>query len=178
MTLFKSLALTAALLSASTLSQAADSGIYAGLGLGKVNASISKAGSTTPAFKGNDVGYKFIVGVRPIDWLAAEVSYLDLGNPDSGAFSADTNGISGSVLAIKNVMPMLDVFAKGGLVNWRAQINSNILGQLDKRNGTNPVYGGGLIVRLLDLSVRAEYEHFNMDQGGNFVSASVTWTFF
>ena len=177
MKLFKSFIFTTLLLGLCSLSNAADSGIYAGLGLGKVNASVSQGGSLANDFKGNDVGYKFIVGVRPLDWLAAEINYLDLGNPDSGIYYADTNGISISALAIKNVMPMLDVFAKGGLVNWKAKINDDTKKLFD-RNGTNPVYGGGLIVRLLDLSVRAEYEHFNMDQGGNLVSASVTWTFF
>ena len=177
MKLFKSFIFTTLLLGLCSLSNAADSGIYAGLGLGKVNASVSHGGSLANDFKGNDVGYKFIVGVRPLDWLAAEINYLDLGNPDSGSYYADTNGISISALAIKNVMPMLDVFAKGGLVNWKAKISDNTTKLFD-RDGTNPVYGGGLIVRLLDLSVRAEYEHFNMDQGGNLVSASVTWTFF
>jgi hypothetical protein len=177
MRFFKFITSTVILLGTCAISQAADSGIYAGLGLGKVNASISSGDSLPTAFKGNDVGYKFILGVRPLDWLAAEVNYLDLGNPDSGIYYADTNGLSVSALAIKNVMPMLDVFAKGGLVNWKAKISNDTTKLLD-RGGTNPVYGGGLIVRLLDLSVRAEYEHFNIDQGGNLVSASVTWTFF
>ena len=177
MKLFKSFIFTTLLSGLCSFSNAADSGIYAGLGLGKVNASVSKGVNLPADFKGNDVGYKFILGVRPLDWLAAEFNYLDLGNPDSGIYYADTNGISISALAIKNVMPMLDVFAKGGLVNWKAKISDNTTKLFD-RDGTNPVYGGGLIVRLLDLSVRAEYEHFNMDQGGNLVSASVTWTFF
>jgi len=63
-------------------------------------------------------------------------------------------------------------------ISWGGTIVSTVAGVDPRFAFIIPVYGGGLIVRLLDLSVRAEYEHFNMDQGGNLVSASVTWTFF
>jgi len=62
-------------------------------------------------------------------------------------------------------------------MNWKAKINSS-KSQLLSRDGTNLVYGGGVIVHLLSLSVRAEYEHFDMDAGANLLSVGVTWTFF
>lgn len=177
MTTLKLIAFMSLLLGLSSITQAADSGIYAGLSLGGVEANISKADGLFDNFNGKDAAYKFILGVRPVDWLAAEVTYLDLGNPDSNSFSADTNGISGSVLGLTSLGPVIDVFAKGGVMNWKAKINSS-KSQLLSRDGTNLVYGGGVIVHLLSLSVRAEYEHFDMDAGANLLSVGVTWTFF
>ena len=84
--------------------------------------------------------------------------------------------ISGSVAGFASLGPVVDVFAKGGLVNWKSKITAS-KSELFSRDGTDLVYGGGLVVHLLSLSVRAEYEHFNIDAGANLVSLGVTWTF-
>ncbi len=166
------------MLGLSGIACASDNGIYLGVAAGGVESSVSK--DTTKGlvnnFKGKDAAYKAILGVRPFDWLGAEVNYLDLGKPDNNSFAADTTGISGSVAGFASLGPVVDVFAKGGLVNWKSKITAS-KSELFSRDGTDLVYGGGLVVHLLSLSVRAEYEHFDIEAGANLVSLGVTWTF-
>jgi hypothetical protein len=103
------------------------------------------------------------------------VNYLDLGKPDSNTFAADTTGFSGSAVLFASVTPAFELFAKGGVVNWKSKITEG--SKVFKEDGTDPVYGGGLVVHLLSLSVRAEYEHFDMAVDSNLVSLGLTWTF-
>ena len=157
---------------------AADNGIYLGAAAGSVESSVNTqvVQGLSRNFEGKAGAYKIILGVRPLDWLAAEVNYLDLGQPDSNNLAADTTALSGSAVLFASMGPTFELFAKGGVVNWKSKITDGAtkLGNLD---GTNPVYGGGLIVNLLSLSIRAEYEHFDMDVDSNLLSLGVTWTF-
>lgn len=167
-----------AALGASSFAQASDNGIYLGVGAGSVKASVSKETTKNLAddFEGKDAAYKVILGIRPLDWLGAEVSYMDLGKPDSGVLAADATGISGYAVGFASVGPLVDLFAKGGLVNWKSKITSGS-SELFDRDGTDVAYGGGLIVHVGSLSVRAEYEHFEIDDGANLLSVGLTWTF-
>ena len=157
---------------------ASDNGIYLGASAGSVKSSVSKdtARNLANDFDGNDAAYKIIVGVRPIDWLGAEVSYMDLGKVDSGALASDSTGISGYVVGFKSLGPVVDLFAKGGAVNWKSKITDGSA-KLFNRDGTDLAYGGGVIVHVLSVSVRAEYEHFEIDKSANLVSLGLTYTF-
>lgn len=167
-----------ATLGASSFAHASDNGIYLGASVGGVKASVTKdtARNLANDFDGNDAAYKVILGVRPLDWLGAEVSYMDLGKVDSGPLASDSTGVSGYAVGFASVGPVVDLFAKGGLVNWKSKITSGGA-KLFNRDGTDLAYGGGVIVHVMSLSVRAEYEHFEIDDSANLLSVGLTWTF-
>jgi hypothetical protein len=165
-------------LGASSFAHASDNGIYLGASAGGVKASVTKdtAKNLANDFDGKDAAYKVILGVRPLDWLGAEVSYMDLGKVDSGPLASDSTGVSGYAVGFASVGPVVDLFAKGGVVNWKSKITSGS-SKLFNRDGTDVAYGGGVIVHVLSLSVRAEYEHFEIDAGANLLSVGLTYTF-
>lgn len=57
---------------------AADNGFYLGGSVGRANVDLSDAAI---GFDEDDTGWKVFVGIRPIDLVAAEVSYTDFGRP-------------------------------------------------------------------------------------------------
>ena len=62
---------TILLLGSGTAALAADNGLYLGAAVGRSNLEIDDlAGIDAADFKGDDTGYKLIVGIRPLDWLA------------------------------------------------------------------------------------------------------------
>ena len=75
----------------------------------------------------------------------------------------------------------VDVFAKGGLISADTSIKNRNFGNLKtfKKDGTDLAYGVGVQFRLLSLSVRAEYEKFDIDdvKDANMLSLGVTYTF-
>lgn len=165
-------------LGASSFAQASDNGIYLGVSAGSVKASVTKdtAKNLANDFDGKDAAYKVMLGVRPLNWLGAEVSYMDLGKVDSGPLASDSTGISGYAVGFASVGPIADLFAKGGLVNWKSKITSGSA-KLFNRDGTDVAYGGGIVAHVMSLSVRAEYEHFEIDDGAKLLSVGLTWTF-
>ncbi len=175
---WKAITFLAASLGLAHTSLAGDNGLYLGASVGSVESTVNAdvAKGLANDFDGDDAAYKVILGVRPIDWLAAEVNYLDLGKPDSAVFASDTTGVSGSAVLIATIIPSIEVFAKAGVVNWKSKITSGT-SKLFDRDGTDPVYGGGLMVNVLSLTIRAEYEHFDIDEGSNLLSLGLTWTF-
>ncbi|MGE0187847.1 MAG: hypothetical protein AB7F79_00850 [Steroidobacteraceae bacterium] len=44
-------------------------------------------------------------------------------------------------------------------MNWKSNVTES--SKIFREKGTDPVYGGGLVVHFLSMSVRAEYEHFD-----------------
>ncbi|MGE0115623.1 MAG: outer membrane beta-barrel protein [Steroidobacteraceae bacterium] len=167
-----------ALLGTTQMAQASDHGIYLGAAVGNVEASVNKdtAKGLAGDFNGHDAAYKAILGIRPLDWLGAEINYLDLGKPDSGIFATDSTALSGYAVGFASMGPLVDLFAKAGLVNWKSRITAGSR-ELLSRDGTDLAYGAGVIVHLFSLSVRAEYEHFDIDKRAHLVSLGLTWTF-
>src|ERR1700704_2426538 len=90
---------TFGLMAAAPRAQAADNGFYLG------------AGVTDTKFDANDIdsvklddnSFKLIAGIRPLDWIAFEVNYVDLGSDSQdigGGLTSklDANAVTGSVL--------------------------------------------------------------------------------
>jgi len=160
---------------------AADNGIYIGAGIGQSTVKIDDLALASD-FKGDDLGYKAIVGIRPLDWLGFEANYVNFGNPDDtvAGVRLRTEGHALSAFAVGFLaLGPIDVFAKGGIVSWDSEIRHAQLGKLDDDDGTDLAYGVGLQFRLLSLGVRAEYEIFDIDKvdRANMVSVSLTYTF-
>jgi Outer membrane protein beta-barrel domain len=171
------LLLSAPLLLAGTRTLAADNGIYLGVSVGQANVEIDDlAGLSGADFDGDDTGYKFIAGIRPLDWLAVEASYVNFGEPEDTVLGtkvkADGDGISAFAVGFLPIGPV-DLFAKVGLISWDSK-----LAGFDE-DGTDLAYGVGGAFRFLGLAVRAEYEIFDAEdvEDLSMVSIGVTYTF-
>jgi hypothetical protein len=160
---------------------AVDNGIYLGASVGQAGVSIDES------FEGQDFNYdadstafKVIAGWRFLDWLSVEGNYVDLGSGDDTIegvkFESDVSGISLSAVGFLPVGPV-DLFARVGAVNWDADFSA--LGETFSDDGTDLTYGVGAQFRVWSLSVRAEYEQFDVDAADtvDLISLGVTWTF-
>jgi hypothetical protein len=153
---------------------AADNGFYLGGSIGRSNVKIDE---NLARIDEDDTAYKIIAGFRPLDFLGVEASYVNFGKPEKGAQKADSDGVSAFVVGFLPVGPV-DVYAKGGLINADTSVvtaGSKVFNE----KGTEFAYGVGAQFRLLSLSVRAEYERFNVSKVDdlNMVSIGVTYTF-
>ncbi len=167
--------LATALLMASTAAMAADNGIYLGASLGDANIEIDQGLAQVDS---DDTGFKFIVGLRPLDWFGVEASYVNFGEAEDGRLAANTDGISAFGVFFLPVGPV-DVFAKGGLISFDSTVELDGIGDIYREDGTDLAYGLGVQFRLLSLGVRAEYERFDIDdvEDANLLSIGVTYTF-
>ena len=164
-----------ALVMASTASMAADNGIYLGASIGDANVEIDQGLAQVDS---DDTGWKFIAGIRPLDWFAVEASYVNFGEAEQGPLAAETDGITGFGVFFLPVGPV-DVFAKAGLVSFDTTVEVDGFGDIYREDGTDLAYGVGVQFRLLSLGVRAEYEKFEIDdvEDANMLSIGVTYTF-
>jgi hypothetical protein len=175
----KSLLLTSALLlGAAAPAFAADNGFYLGASVGRSNVDIDNIGGLSAAdFSGDDTGFKLIAGIRPLDWLAVEASYVNFGEPDDTVLGTkietEGDGISAFAVGFLPAGP-IDLFAKVGLVTWDTKVASF------NDDGTDFAWGVGAQFRLLSLAVRAEYEKFDLSgvDDLSMISLGVTYTFF
>jgi opacity protein-like surface antigen len=158
--------------------QAADNGFYVGLGIGQSNVKVDSDAFEEIGFDGKDTAWKLIAGIRPLDWLAVEASYVDLGKPDDGGVEVDADGVSAFAVGFLPLGPV-DVFAKAGLINYDASAALDGVGEVLDDKGTEFAYGAGVQFRFLSLSLRGEYEVFDIKDVDDvdLLSLSVTYTF-
>jgi opacity protein-like surface antigen len=158
---------------------AADNGFYLGASVGQANLKIDDVTNDLfpdDDFDGDDFSYKLIAGIRPLDWLGVEAAYVNFGKPEDTVagtkLKAKGDGISAFAVGFWATGPV-DLFAKVGLVSW----DSKISGTFDN-DGSDLAYGVGAQFRVLSLSVRAEYEKFDIsDVDLDMISVGVTYTF-
>lgn len=175
---------TLALAALSPQASAADNGFYLGLGLTQTDQKISVDGfSGSETF--DDNAYKFIAGFRPLDWLAIEANYIDLGSIDFDdgvdQLTIDSKALTASVLFIKEFQ-VVDVFAKAGLAQWDSEFSVSGLGSISE-DGWEPTYGVGIGAHFGSLGLRAEWERFetkaldDLNTDFDTISLSFTYTF-
>ena len=175
----KAILFAAALLTLPALpALAADNGFYLGASVGQANLKIDDLsdGFATDDFDADDTAFKLIAGIRPLDWFGVEAAYVNFGEPEDTVLGqklkADGDGISAFAVGFLATGPV-DLFAKAGLISW----DSKISGTVDD-DGTDLAYGAGAQFRVLGLSVRAEYEKFDIsDVDLDMISIGVTYTF-
>jgi hypothetical protein len=159
--------------------QAADNGLYLGASVGQSNVELDDDFD----FDADATGYKAILGWRPLDWLAVEGNYVDLGSGDDDVLGekveSDIDGIALSVLGFLAVGPV-DLFARVGVIDWDAEISVPDFDLRSKEDGTDLAYGVGAQFRVWGLSLRAEYERFDISDADkvDLVSVGLTYTFF
>lgn len=162
---------------------AADNGFYLGAGVGQAGVKLEdEILGTQFDYDASSTGYKVIAGWRFFDWLAVEGNYVDLGSGDDEVFGekleTDVNGVSLSAVGFLPVGPV-DLFLRAGVINWSADLKSPSLDLDVSDDGTDLTYGAGAQFRVWSLSLRAEYERFDISDADtiDMVSLGVTWTF-
>lgn len=183
------LALVMALALMGGVAHAADNGIYIGAGVSQ--AKIDGIGENFGVddlddFELDDTAWKLIAGIRPLDFIAVEVNYMDLGSESAalgvaGSADVEATALAGYVVGFLPLpLPLLDVYAKAGLAYWEAE--GSVRGPLSldiDDDGTEFAYGVGAQVRFGSLAARLEYEKFDIDNtdGLELLTLGVTWTF-
>jgi OOP family OmpA-OmpF porin len=177
----KAILFAAALLALPVLpAAAADNGFYLGGSVGQVNLKIDDlTGGALPDddFDSDDTAFKLIAGMRPLDWFGVEAAYVNFGEPEDTVLGqqlkADGDGISAFAVGFLATGPV-DLFAKVGLIAW----DSKITGGAFDDDGSDLAYGAGAQFRVLGLSIRAEYEKFDIsDVDLDMISVGLTYTF-
>lgn len=131
----------------------ADNGFYIGGSVG--NAKVSGAPSTT--FEGNDTGYKIFGGFK-FTIFAVEGGYVNFGKAEDNGASTETTAFDLFGLVNLGIGP-IDLFGKVGVFSWDSDLTSG--GSINE-DGTDPAYGIGAGLSLGPVSVRAEYEYFDV----------------
>jgi opacity protein-like surface antigen len=174
---------TLGLMAAAPRAQAADNGFYLGAGITKTEFDSDDIDTVEL----DDSSFKVIAGIRPLDWLAFEVNYVDLGSDSEeldpgfspGVVSKiEANAVTGSVLLLKEFQ-IVDVYARAGLAHWKVDGSSSITPSRSE-TGDEFTYGVGVGVHFGSVGVRAEYEKFeisDIDTDVNTLSLSFTYTF-
>ena len=158
---------------------AADNGFYLGAGATSTNFKAEIGG-----FKDNsdDNGYKIIAGLRPLDWLAFEANYMDMGGVEEDGLKIDSTALTASALVLAEI-GIVDLYARVGVANWDSDFSVQGVGKTSD-DGWEPTYGAGVGVHFGSIGVRAEYERFStkalnneLDTDVGTVSVSFTYTF-
>ena len=151
----------------------ADTGLYIGVGAGDATLELDDG-----SFDESDTAYKvfggYNLGLVPMIDLAVEASYVDFGNPSSPLGNIEVSGIDAFGLAGFNLGP-IGFFAKLGLISWDVDAVGG--GGKFSDSGTDTAYGIGARFQVMSLSVRAEYEVFDIDADADLSMLSVSAVF-
>ena len=170
-----------------TAAEAADNGIYAGLSLGRTKIDLR---DPEPSVNDKDTGWKLFAGVRPLDWLGAEVSYFDLGKltqqfagtSDISDYRLEQSGFDAFGVAYFNVANV-DFFAKAGVARWTSKSSFTGIGGpiRDTDHGIDFAWGVGAQLRFGSLAARLEFERFEINERpqnhSQMISVGLSWTF-
>jgi len=153
---------------------AADNGFYLGAGITASDFDIDGSSGSL-----DDNSFKVIAGFRPLNWLAVEANYIDLGGDSEDGVSLDTSALTLSALFLAEV-GVVDLYARLGMANFKADIEVDDFNISD--DSWEPTYGLGIGAHFGSIGLRAEYEMFNselfdVDTDVSTVSLSFTYTF-
>jgi hypothetical protein len=155
---------------------AADNGFYLGAGITKSEFEIDDVSDSL-----DDSSFKIIAGFRPLNWLAFEANYIDLGSDSGGGVDLDASAITVSALFLKE-FAVIDLYARAGMANWKTDVDITGLGEFSD-DDWEPTFGVGIGAHFGSLGVRAEYEQFSaelfddLDTDISTISLSFTYTF-
>jgi opacity protein-like surface antigen len=182
-----------ALLCFAGMSQAADNGIYLGVGAVQSEYDLDNPLDAEP-FDDKDNGYKLIAGWRPLDSFGVEANYIDHGNatvPSGvaciqlvGVPCPDTTSLEAKTLSAFAVgymdFPLIDLFAKVGATSWQFDGSTPSFPDFDiDESDVDLAWGVGVQARFGSLGARLEYERFTIieDEELGTISLSLTYTF-
>ena len=161
---------------------AADNGFYIGAGVSQAKTELDLSG--LGADDVDDTGFKIIGGWRPLDFLAIEANYMDLGGDSEDGSEIDSSAISISGMVLAEI-GIVDLYARAGMAMWDTEFTD--VGESVSDDGWEPIYGVGVGVHFGSLGVRAEWETFSaepfddvidgLDLNFDVITLSVTYTF-
>jgi hypothetical protein len=155
------------------------------------------------SYSASDTGWKVFAGIRPISLLAAEIEYVDFGNPAASKtitgygtgytlqMSAKAAGAFGLLYAPIPI-PFLNIYGKAGVVELRTSTSGiasrgcvppllcPIAGGTYERDRTDTRlgYGAGLQLKIGRFAIRSEYERIDASTGDpDLFSVGATWSF-
>jgi len=161
-------ALVAASAFAVSPAMAQDSGFYVGAGIGDFGIDVS-------GFNGSDTGFKVFGGYKFIDYLAAEVEYLDGGTVEDGGLELDVTGFNVSGVGILPVGEKFNLFAKLGMIFWDAKASG-----FGNDSGEDFSWGIGAGYAFTDqFGMQLEYQGFEIEDTDtvDMISLGATWKF-
>ncbi len=163
----------AAAVSTSATADDIDVGLYLGGSLGDAQASYD---ADVFKVRGDNTGYKFALGWRPISLFAVEASYINFGRSYGGINYADTDAEGLFAIGFLPI-PLLDVYGKLGVAEWRTDAQSPYLAF--HRTGADPAYGAGVGAHWGNLGARLEYERYDVSHANDMALTSIglTWQF-
>jgi len=173
-------------------------GLYLGGSVGRANVRVDHhtAGDLFE-LDNDDMGWKAMLGVRPIAPLGAEFEYIDFGHPvhTIDAVRTDTRARGAGLFAVGYLpIPVIDVFGKAGVArlqtiargvsqtvqpNGEVCSNSSLSCLFDSNHtDTRFAYGGGVQFKLGRFGIRAEYERISANGGDpSLLSVGAIYTF-
>ncbi len=169
----------------------ADNGPYVGIGVTQVELD-NISGENLHL---HDTVPKLIGGFRFADFFGAEINYANLGAQDAAL--SGTSELGGLVQGFAHAdarqfsaygmgylpLPVVDLFAKAGLMRWQLTSNAQIGGaSLYSIDSSGAAFAWGLGGQLKDfgpLAARLEWEHANVpySSGLNLWTLGLTFTF-
>ena len=166
-----SLAVLLAAFASVPLTANADSGFYVGGSVGGATIEANFGDTGIPGFPEDidedDNAYKVFAGYKfdlPVVDLGVEAGYVDFGAPEIDVLTEEVEleptGINLWGIAGIEAGPV-DLFAKVGYISW--DIEASVQGQSVSDDGSDLGYGLGLSFGLGSLSVRGEYEVYDVD---------------
>lgn len=195
------LALTALVLCPIAARAANPLGLYIGAAYGQahIRARFDPIAPGNPGFDATHSAYQAMLGIRPLSFLGAEITYVDLGrqsliypSPTTVEERASQRGEAAYAVLYLPV-PIIDVYAKAGLARIttdRSVVydlvgvgtcpigvpNCNTVSAGDSSTDTAFAYGAGLQWKLGAWAVRGEYERFSA-AGANPTLLSIGMTY-
>jgi hypothetical protein len=164
----------------------ADGGWYLGgsTGLAWVELDVPGNDGEVFGFDESEAAWKvfggYIVDLPLVD-LGVEAGYVDFGSPSTRLniyrAEADITGANLWGVAGIDVGPV-GLFGKLGAIAW--DLDGRIIGPFSggiDESGTDLGLGIGAKFMLLSLEFRAEYEHYEIEDGIDMVSVGVNWVF-
>jgi hypothetical protein len=161
---------------AATVARAENGFFYVGAGVVRNSVSDITAFGGLPDI--DNTSWKAYLGVRPLDWLAAEGDYIDLGSGSSPSGHADANAVAVYAVGFLPIpLPIVDIFGKAGFAHWKldGHVNSLLYPGGLSTNGSEFAWGIGAQAHISIVGARLEYENFNIPNtsGARVASLSV-----
>lgn len=127
------------------------------------------AGQTDVDLDGFDeaTSYSFTAGVDISQHFSVEGSYIDLGDAEDDIWprwTVSADGVNAALVARLPLTEQIEVFAKGGVFFWDADLEEEGYGQLESDDGTDFSAALGLSIALTrNLNLTAQYMTIDLD---------------
>ena len=166
------------ILSFSTLSA---QGLYIGAGIGNTFYGVDNLTQQVKSIDKNATGYKIFAGLSTPTIFGLEGGYRNFGTIDATelnvSIESKTTGWDVYGMAHFEVLLILDLFAKAGMIFWKTE--NKVLEQTLGDSGSGFAWGLGAGVGLGPIGVRLEWENFNINDQVTVSMATLgaTWGF-